>query len=136
MSSLIRRITFTPAYDYRARDQDQHGLVINFWVRGPEGAIVWSYHTGVYLKHSRTSPSSPYGDEICAHSSKPFPDSEGINLGCGWLDGIACHSAELTGSLFGRELGEQFLAEGEDVVWKVLETRYLALWPQLELDGL
>lgn len=137
---LERKIVFYPAYDRSQQTPSYgiHGMVIDFQLHGPEGTVNWPYHTGIYLAHTRKrlgkyEPSS-YGTEICAHSSKSFNGSDSVRDGnCPVLGGIPCYSIVLTGCLYGRELGEKLLLEGDEIIWKELEEYYYKLFPQQEL---
>lgn len=144
MPQLTRKITFTSAYD-RSQEKPNygiHGMVIGFQLHGPEGVVNWNYHTGIYLEHNRKAHehtayhSSCYGNEICAHGTKPFAGSDGPNAGCNLLGDAPCHSAVLTGGLYGQELGERLLTEGDAPIWAELEAEYNKLFPQLELKGI
>lgn len=134
---LTRKIIFIPAYD-KGPQYGIHGMVIGFQLSGPEGVLVWDFHTGIYLEQTkkrlgqRNNSSDSYGTEIYSHSTKPHPDSTEGTEHCDLIGGVKCY----TTSIYGGHLSEILLGQGDAPIWEELEKQYQILWPQLELSGI
>lgn len=135
--SLIRKIVFVPAYDEGPKF-GSHGMVISFRLFGPEGVLAWDFHTRIYLEATRkrlgqgNEHGGIYGTEIYSHSTKPHSDSTIGVSDCALVGGVQCH----TTSIYGQDLAERLVAEGDEGIWKRMEVAYRCLWPQLEMTGL
>jgi len=135
---MKREIKFTPAYDKTQEKPNYDGMVITFIVRGAQGAVVFSFHSGLMLAATRkwlgAYQSHPYGTELNAHSFKPHEGSELTERHCSLIDAPACHSSVLSSSATGRELAEKLISEGDAPIWAALEKEYQELFLQQELS--
>lgn len=127
MTRLTRKISFSPAYE--TEKHGCHGLVIQFAVSSPEGAVVWSFHSQLYLERTRKrlknlyTPAEPYGDSISLHAHHYTGEASYSKRPCKFLDlhPGGCYSKELTGVLYGHELTEKLLEHGDEPIWQELE---------------
>lgn len=127
MSQLIRKISFSPAYD--TPNHGCHAMVIHFAVTSPEGSVVWSFHSQVYLERTRKRlvnqylPPEPYGTEIDLHAHHHSEGMDYSSQPCRFLDRHpdGCYSKSLTGSLYGQKLAEKLLEHGDEPIWQELE---------------
>lgn len=133
MTELERKIEITrPAFDRRDPDPKKDygigGVTVRFSVVGPEGAITWGILTDWYLPHVREEfknkkwfPSTtPTG--ITIHSPKQLFDFDAESGDCDLLPGGKCYSD--TGFLAGTEAFDLLCKEGEEAIWKLLESWY------------
>lgn len=133
---MERFITTSPAYD--TNEHGQHGLELHFVVRTAEAALVFSIHTGWYIRAMRsaqigtsgsflTHPTSQYC-RCSFHALATLENSidEWPNENCGWLHGEACQAHEPFGGI-GKMLGELFftlLEKPLEEFWQLMETQF------------
>ncbi len=144
---LVRKVSFTPAFDKRHAKPEKnygiHGVEIRFSLSGKKGAIVWGIYTDWLLKKTLTDKSWPgfksksfhddgmpmggrTGMEIMTHSHEPqFVSHTKSTDECNFVGKEGCYyNAEF---LAGGELFDVLIEQGEEAMWKVLEDRYKAI---------
>lgn len=123
-TELTRKISFKPAFDRRHTDPKKnygiHCMDMSFWLVGPKGGISFTIYTGWYLPYMGGG-SSAMGADVSYHSKVPLYEGQTKLESC-QLTGGDCYS---DGSgLAAQDLFAQFVAGGEEVVWKKLEEWY------------
>lgn len=132
VSPLERKVTFTPARNWRHADSSKDfghiGMRIMFSVTGDMGAISWLVYPGWYVKSTRDAWTSPKEDSfqpgawyLSAHaytSDVAGEEAEPCDLLLGGK--CYCHSSALDA----RGLVEPFLAGGDEWLWSFLEAYY------------
>ena len=131
MTELKREIKFIPAYNKVAEGFGRHGMDILWVLSGPEGAITLRMFTNWYTpedqKEFHRKPSGyfqryPWGVDLSYHSHVPHYEGQSYNEHCIFLEGKPCY-AEGT-SIGADEIMDDFILQGEDVIWKKLEEWY------------
>lgn len=111
-----RKIQFEPS---------EGRMRVRFLLIGPEGAVqfLWNVPTKGRHEYPFEWVHAPEGWDVGFHALTPrdwqdesdFMECDLLSTGRCYYDGS---------SLQGEELGQKFMAEGEDVVWEYLEERY------------
>ena len=140
MSELVRLVEWTPAFDKRHADPSKnygiHGMEVKFVLKGPSAATQFVIYTNWHLAHVQKQSDSRGEDAKYLHlSCHPLPADVGyhslvpvyegqtaITESCPYLNGKPCYYDG--SSLQAEELYWRFVAEGDAVVWKELESRY------------
>lgn len=131
-----KTITFQPAYDKRdpnpSKNYGIHGVTIRFVLQGELGATQFVLYTDWHLPHVQKElslkPYSPFRDgikpigaDIGYHAYKPQYEGQQPMDKCDIL-GVLCY---YDGSgLRATEFIPQFLAGGDEAVWKMLREEY------------
>jgi hypothetical protein len=137
VSEFERIIQIQPPFDKRHTNPNKnygiHGMTLRFVLKGPKGATQFVYYTGQYLKHvsdelfftPRARDYNPFkgmGADIGLHSYKP--QYEGQTPMDGECDILGCQCYYDGSSLQAAEFEDEFLKNGTDAVWPMLEQRY------------
>lgn len=120
-------IQFKPAFDKRDPDPSKnygiHCMDIYMVLKGEKGAISFCIYTGWYLPQNQENSARPRGACICYHSPKAkYEDQQISQEECEYLDNKPCYCD--CSYIAADELFEQFVAQGEEVVWSELQDRY------------
>lgn len=135
---MKREIRFFPAF-HRVNDDPKknygvHGVEIHFILSGDQGAVIFRIYTRWMLPQTYTywreelRIKPRYEDSECSdagvlfHSAKPSYESHAPSEdACPYL-GAPCYQD--IGFTMGREPRDLLVAEGDEAVWKWLETTY------------
>ena len=131
--SFERVIKFRPAFDKRHPDASKNyginGMELQFYLKGPKGAIQFILGTGMQLKHVKKEHElKGYSGGWMAYDigyHSPVPRYEGqtpMDVNCEWTGDEKCYYDG--SSLQADEIAERFIAEGEDYLWPELERQY------------
>lgn len=143
-NAFKRSVTFSPSFN-RLNETPNYGIAavrIRFVLKGELGAVQWMIGTEWFvasaIEHLRKFPRSdlreycrPTGWDLGYHSPRPLYEGQEpmgqcdvLSGGC-YYDGSGCNADLLI---------ENFLAQGDDYVWRALEAYYRctfedAAWP-------
>jgi len=130
-------IEFTPGFDRRDPDPKKnygiHGMQIRFILKGERGATQFVLFTDWYPAHTQEEyfykprgefyRPQPTGADVGYHSPVPqYDGQETIQDACEYLGGKSCYYGG--SGLAADELALEFLAHGEEAVWKKLGEVY------------
>jgi hypothetical protein len=136
-------ILFVPAYDKRSpspsKNYGVHGVDINFYLKGPKGALQLLVFTNWQLPQvakerlagkymfSRDDVNALYLPEAAdffIHSSVPLYEGQGIERdSCDWVpEGSPCYLG--LNSPAGEKLFDILLQEGSDGFWAAMQVKY------------
>ena len=140
MSELTRLVEWTPAFDKRNANPKKnygiHGMNLRFVLKGPEAATQFLIYTNWLLKHNQDETDAPtqfstlthllchpLPADLGYHSLRPvYSEQLAIADKCPYLDDRPCYfggSGRNAEDLYWR-----FVAEGDAVVWRELESLY------------
>lgn len=134
MEKLIR---FLPAFDKRDPDPAKNYGIrpaqIWFVLKGAHGAVHFSLSTGWNLPHVQKEQiergafeplAFPSGISVGVHTPGPQHEGQEIHTQeCPYLDGKPCYCS--LGFLESDRVAGLLIREGDEAVWKWLESRYL-----------
>jgi hypothetical protein len=149
MSNFRREIRVEPAFDKRDPDPRKnygiHGVTLRFHLIGEEGATQFVVYTSMHLphvaeelweKHAGTgwNPFKPMAADIGYHSPRPMYEGHSPMDGpCELIGGRTCY---YDGSgLAADKFFPEFLAGGDEAVWKMLEEVYRERFLPQEVAG-
>ena len=135
---FVRLVEWSPAWDKRHEDPTKnygiHGMELRFVLKGPETATQFVLYTNWLLKHNQEAqdrvlaPSPhllchPLPADLGYHSLRPvYSEHQLADETCPYLDGRPCY---YDGSaLRALDLYWRFVAEGDVIVWRELESEY------------
>ena len=136
MTDFEKIIQFMPAFDKRSPDPKRNygvgAMKILFILKGELGATQFVFSTGCLLKHvqdefwnnchdRKYNPFEWNGFDIGYHSPKPMYEGQ-TEMDCDLIDGGKCYYDGT--SLGASEFAPEFVAKGEDAVWKKLKEVY------------
>ena len=136
---MKKLIQFKPAFDKRNADPSKnygiHCMDMHMVLIGPLGAISFCIYTGWYLPDSITGHNDgtlSQGACICyhAHHAQYEEQKPSCNM-CEYI-GVPCYSD--CSYLATNKLFEQFVAEGEDIVWQTLEQWYVGRFGAISIE--
>lgn len=127
-------IEWTPAYDKRDPDSKKnygiHGMNLRFMFIGPKGATQFLIYTNWMLPQNREvenmvplSLAEPLPADVGYHAYVPqYEDQNALTQSCEYLGGKPCY---YDGSVLqAEELFDEFVANGEEVIWTRLRKLY------------
>lgn len=138
MTTFTREIKFRPAFDRRDPDPRKnygiHGMEICFVLQGPEGGITYTIYTHWMLPHVQKELDakhselfrSPVSAGLDGHWKVPQYEGQPPMKNCQLTGGDCyCDGTALTDDVF-----QLLVREGEEAVWKLMESRYEAWRPK------
>ena len=127
-----KRVEFDPAWDERTEGYGIGSMKVHFALIGPEGAVTFTARLGIYPPsvEGDLSIRDAYtlfrggGDDISSHAYEPLEGSDNVECEscCYMPDGGPCYRK--TSGIEAHKLFQQFVLQGDKVVWNELERWY------------
>lgn len=133
VENFTREVLFIPAYDHRHGNLlgGAHGVGIIFVLRGPKGAVTFSFSTHWCKRETEWDPQWPSCFEMRYHSRVPLINDEERPGLCGLLNGNLCYS---DATYCADKTYWRLVHEGHPGVWLDLGEFYDRYFGQLTLE--